>query len=108
VNGHRQRLAAYLLVVIIGALGFWRVESTVDRVNDDAIRDKAQLCVTTWESREQIRRAIPIPAEALIEVVSDPPPATVNAYRAAVRRRIAETFPDPACDLAEARAQLDQ
>jgi hypothetical protein len=111
----RRRLAAYLVVVVAGLAGLWRVETTANRAKDtanaveaDARRDEAIRCIAAWEGREQIRTAIPIPAEALIEVVGDAPPATVEAFRAAITRRVEEAYPDPDCDLAAAQAELDR
>jgi hypothetical protein len=102
-------------MAIVGIAGLWRVEttanraeSTTDALDEIVAENEAQGCVRAWDSREQLRQAIPIPAEALIEVVSDADPATVDAYRAAVARRIAEAYPDPECSLAEAQAQLDR
>lgn len=103
----RWRLAAYTLVVVAGAVGFWRLETTVNRLDEVVQDSEAERCVAAWVGRQQIREAIPIPNEALIEVVGDADPADVERLRAATARRIREAYPDPSCDLAAAEARLD-
>jgi len=71
------------------------------------VAQEAQQCVDSWASRAQIAEAIAIPGEALIEVATDADPAQVVAFRAALDRRIRETYPNPDCDVAEARRVLD-
>jgi hypothetical protein len=102
-------------MAIVGIAGLWRVETTANRAEDTAnavdeivAENEAQGCLRAWESREQIRQAIAIPSEALIEVATDAPPAQIDAFRASINRRIAEAYPDPECDLAAAQARLDQ
>jgi hypothetical protein len=118
VNGgrfspHRERLAAYLLIVAIAAAGLWRVETTANRANDLALKveEEAQTradttCVNTWDARNRIREAILIPGEALIEV-ADADPETVELFRSAITRRVTETILDPDCDLEAALKRLD-
>jgi hypothetical protein len=110
---HRERLAAYLLVVAIAAAGLWRVETTANRAEELALRveEEAQIradttCVGLWDARERIREAILIPGEALIEV-ADADPATVELFRLAVTRRVTDTIADPDCDLEAAQKRLD-
>jgi hypothetical protein len=109
----RRRLAAYVLVVIVGAAGLWRVETTANRANDLAleVEEEAQIreasqCVGAWRAREQIRKAIVIPGEAIIEVNPDANPETVAQFRQVVERQIVAAFPDPECDLDAAEARL--
>jgi hypothetical protein len=104
----RRRLAAYVCVVAFGAVGFWRLETTVNRLDEVVKDNESERCVDSWNDRQQIREAIPIPNEALIEVVTDADPADVDHLREATARRIAEKYPDPDCDLAAAQARLDQ
>lgn len=103
--------AGGVLLVVSSFLSGYAGWAAVDAQRADraeAVVDEAERCVTAWEVHAQVREAIPIPSEALIEVVTDADPAAVDAYRAAVARRIAETIHDPDCDLAEAQARLDQ
>jgi hypothetical protein len=95
----RPHLAAYLFFIGVNALAFWTLSNVVQD-------NEAQRCVNSWESRAQIREAIPIPGEAIIEVAPDADPAKVEAFRAAVDRRIRETFPNPDCNLEAARRRL--
>lgn len=67
---------------------------------------KAQQCVTDWERVSDVRRAIPIPGEAIIEVSPDADPERVAQFRAVVDARIREAYPTPECDLEAARRRL--
>lgn len=102
----RFRLAAYLLVVATGAVGFWRVETTVNRL-DTLVRERdAEQCVSSWTARAQIREAITIPGEAIIQVSPSADPARVAEFREAVDHLIREAFPDPDCSLEAAMRVL--
>jgi hypothetical protein len=101
-------LTVYLMVLgLTTAYGFWR---TADNQHDlDALieRREAELCVRSWQARGEIREAITIPAEALIESASDPDPAAVDLFRANIARRVETAFPDPDCSLPDAEAVID-
>jgi hypothetical protein len=83
------------------------MESTVDRLDRLIETRTAELCVRSWQSREEIRDAIAIPAEALIESVTDPNPETVARFRANVDRRVKAAYDDPDCSLSAAQDVLD-
>lgn len=110
---HRERLAAYILVVTVAILGLWRVETTANRAEELALRveEEAQIredttCVGSWDARIRIREAILIPGEAIIEVATDADPETIEQFRASITRRIAETITDPECNLDAALKRL--
>jgi hypothetical protein len=110
---HRERVAAYVLVVTVAALGLWRVETTANRAEELALRveEEAQIredttCVGSWDARERIREAILIPGEAIIEV-ADADPETIKQFRLAISRRVTETIIDPECNLDAAQKRLD-
>jgi hypothetical protein len=78
------------------------------QVVQDVIADsEAERCVEDWERVSDIRRAIPIPGEAIIEVSPDADPARVAQFRAVVDARIREAYPNPDCSLDAARRRLD-
>jgi hypothetical protein len=91
----------------MGAVGFVRVETTVNRLDALIETRTAELCVRSWQSREEIRDAIAIPAEALIESVSDPAPEVVERFRANIARRVEAAYSDPDCSLPDAEAVID-
>lgn len=99
ISHSRYRLAAYLLVVAMGAVGFWRVETTVSRLDEVVSENEAQQCVNSWMARAQIREAITIPGEAIIQVSPSADPARVAEFREAVDHLVRAAFPDPDCDL---------
>lgn len=103
----RKQLAAYAAVIAVAALGVFRLELTVNRLDQVVADNDAQHCVDSWASHEQIREAIAIPGEAIIDVATDADPEQVDQFRAAVDRRIKEALPNPDCDLDTARAQLN-
>lgn len=100
-------IAVYLVSMgLVTSYGFWR---TADNQHDlDLLieRRTAESCIRQWTSRAEIREAIVIPAEALIESVADPDPEAVERYRANIARRVTEAFPDPECDLDAAEAHM--
>ncbi len=102
----RRRLAAYLLVVTMGVFGHWRLMEQADAIEHEAEVRAAELCATSWEARAQIREAIAIPGEAIIEVSPNADPARVAEFRDVIDRRIRDTYPDPDCDLAAALTVL--
>lgn len=74
---------------------------------------EAQQCVTSWETREDIRDAVAIAAtagaEALIATATDAEPAKVAAFRLAIAGQVKTAraqIPNPACDLAAAKRRL--
>ena len=92
-----------LLSAGAGRMAYAAQQSTRRQVADN----EAQRCIDDWETVMEVRRAIPIPGEAIVEVASDADPEQVEQFRAAVDRRIEEAFPNPDCDLDAARAQLN-
>jgi hypothetical protein len=103
-----------VLVVTVAALGLWRVETTANRAEELALKVEKEaqvrtdsLCVSTWDVLNRIRAAILIPGEAIIEVAPDAEPETVEAFRASITRRIAETIIDPECNLDAAQKRLN-
>lgn len=110
---NRLQLVAYLFVVAMGAFGLWLVEHRADQAADaleieEDTRER-EGCERANEGREQIRDvAVEVgveSAEAVIEVATageDPPdPAVIEAYRAAVQRRmeaIAAQLEDRDCE----------
>ena len=103
----RKRLVAYAVVVLAAAAGMWRMETTVNRLDTEINDRAATACVQAWERVEQIRAAIVIPGEAIIEV-ADADPERVEEFRDAVDRRVGETLADPDCDLAAAQRRLER
>jgi hypothetical protein len=110
---HRPHLVAYLLIAGGAATGVWRVEATAseaqrtaDAVHELVLDNEAARCVISWDRLDDIRRAIPIPGEAIIAVSPDADPARVAEFRAAVDARIREAYPNPDCDLDAARRRL--
>ena len=99
------RIAAYLAVVVVGAGGLWRVETTARRASDlaekvereDELGD-ARQCVNAWEGRRGVRSLI----DGLVAASSSADPARVQAFREDMARRL----PDPECDLDAAEATV--
>jgi hypothetical protein len=118
----RPQLAAYALVVAVGAAGLWRVETTANEAQaaaDAVARESdlrtAQTCITSYEVRDQIRdgieKATRAGSEALIAVVHDADPQTVELFRQTVLEQVTAaraTILDPDCDLAAARRVIDR
>jgi len=91
-----------LLAALAGRMAY-EAGQDVERL---VAQQEAQHCVNAWESRAQIREAITIPGEAIIEVATDADPEQVAAFREAIDRRVREAYPSPDCDVADARQVL--
>lgn len=112
---HHPQLVAYLLVVGFAAGSIWRVESTAteaqrtaEAVHELVLDNEAAWCVISWDRVDDVRRAIPIPGEAIIAVSPDVDPERVAEFRAVIDARIRDAYPDPSCDLEAARRRLDR
>lgn len=104
------RFAAYVLVVVAGAAGMWRVETTADRAREaaadaqealdqleaDRLAAREAACLNDDDTNTRIRRMsrdAPIElGEALIEVAGgdgEPPdPVVVDQFRKVMQRRL--------------------
>jgi hypothetical protein len=102
-------LIAYAVVVLFGSLAFYRQEQSINRVDRVVEQALAERCVNEWRTVTEVRNAIPIPIEALIEVLGSEPDSEdeVAAIRDSIDRRIRDAYPDPKCDLREAQASLE-
>lgn len=111
----RPQLVAYLLVVGFAAGSIWRVESTAteaqrtaEQVHELVLDFEAQRCVVDWDRVGDIRRAIPIPGEAIIAVSPDADPERVAQFQATVDSLIRDAYPNPDCSLEAAQRRLDE
>jgi len=109
------RLAAYMLVVVMGTVGLWQVEHNQNAIARETRTRNDEQCVTGWTTREDIRDAVEqattAGAEALIAIAGDAPPERVDAYRAAVAQQAQaarDEIPNPDCDLLAAKRRLGQ
>jgi hypothetical protein len=96
----------------------------------EAIFQDAQVCIRSWDTREDIRDAIEIGtrgganvgaragAEAIISVATDAEPEVIAQFREAIDQQIVAQLaltieqaraeiPDPECNLARARQTVD-
>lgn len=93
-----------------GAYTLLETRQLANENGQEAEIDEARQCVNSWQSRAQIREAIAIPGEAIIEAAEASPgettPEAIEAFRASIERRILATFPDPNCDLEAAQRKV--
>lgn len=84
-----------------------RLEQLVEANVRNAVIAKARVCVNSHERTVQIRAAINITPEALVEVSgADAEPGEVDAFLDVIQRRVDATFKTPACDLKQAQSSL--
>lgn len=72
-RARRRRIEAYVLVVVVAALGFWRQEKIVDRIDRESERSDLAICRSLNTGRETLRALIdkasqPLPGESPDEV----------------------------------------
>jgi len=108
----RQPMLAVAAVLVtasslLSAAAGWMAYEAGRDVHHLVVAQEAQRCVNSWESTAEIREAIAIPGEAIIEVATDVDPDQVAMFRAAIDRRVRDAYPNPDCSLADARHDLD-
>lgn len=117
------RVGAYAAVVIAGTWGLWSVRDQQDRldrvVRDQqvaAVVDQANRCVTSWETREDIRDAIEkgarAPASAITRLVVElgRDTSALDRLNVLVGEEITAArgeISDPTCDRDAAQHLLD-
>lgn len=69
---------------------------------------EAQGCVNSHARIGQIRAAIGIVPDAIVEVANDADPAEIDAFLAAIQTRVDATIVTPGCDLPAAEATLER
>lgn len=94
-----------------------------DREAHEEVVEEAQRCVTSWETREDIRDAVErgtrggarVGSEALIAIATEAQPETIAQYRAYLTQladaEVAAAraeIPNPECDLSDARETLEE
>lgn len=95
-RNRRGRRAAYMVVVVMGALGLWQVRDLQVDQRAEIDRDAVESCRTGNETRQTIRQMAKDTAlevgESIIEVASqgeDPvPEETVAQFRGIMARRL--------------------
>jgi len=99
---------AIIQAVLMGGGAYTLLETrTLTEDNQQGAElDEARRCVTSWESRRQIREAIAVPGEAIIEAIPRIDPEVVRVFRESVQRQVLAIYPDPTCDLEAARARV--
>jgi hypothetical protein len=127
VPASRWRMAAYLLIVIVMALGLWRVEDTTDELHalvrseaHEEDLEEAQACVNQHERYHQLVQAIEeasgvgalVGTDAHLDLLQSTESERHAAHEFIERRLpralrpVLDRYPPPECDLEAARAAL--
>lgn len=134
----RRRLIAYALVVIVAVVGLWRYQITSNEAHDAAEQakatavaeakedevDEANMCLTAWDVREQIRDSVELSAEGNRQAFLDaarpfvrgnPNFPNYDKFVAEYDRthtrwveRARDAIPNPECSRAKAKEKLKE
>lgn len=86
-----------------------RIDNLVETNTIDAEITKAEECINSHERVNQIKEAIGITPDALIEVSgAEADPAEIEAFLQAIQVRVDETINTPACNLNKALEDLER